>query len=164
MEFDETPNPNYSSDLANEFLQKDYITSVFFGYDFISITKTDQTNWDIVSSDIILTIMQYEDQIKNLTLIKCNDEGDYSDEKVECDECDLNIVQMIVEFLNDVIRPQIAMDGGDIQLVAYKNKIAYLKLKGACSSCPSSTQTLYHGVREMLITNIPEVMDIEQIY
>ena len=167
IEFNKDSNQynGFSSKLGDAFLERDFITSVFFGYDFISIIKTNHVSWDQISSDIIFTIMQYESNIKNNTIfINLNNDNSSSDDNVECDETDLNIVNMIQEFLNEVIKPQIAMDGGDIQLKAYKNKIAYLQLKGACSSCPSSTQTLYYGVREMLITNIPDVMDIEQVY
>jgi Fe-S cluster biogenesis protein NfuA len=166
IEFNKNSNQSngFSSKLSNSLLERDFITSVFFGYDFISIIKTDGVSWDKISSDIIFTIMQYEEDIRNNTIFVNLNDNSFSDENVECDEADLNIVNMIQEFLDEVIKPQIAMDGGDIQLKAYKNKIAYLQLKGACSSCPSSTQTLYYGVREMLITNIPDVMDIEQVY
>ena len=166
IEFNKNSNQSngFSSKLSDSLLERDFITSVFFGYDFISIIKTDCVSWDKISSDIIFTIMQYEEDIRNNAIFVNLNNNSFSDENVECDEADLNIVNMIQEFLDEVIKPQIAMDGGDIQLKAYKNKIAYLQLKGACSSCPSSTQTLYYGVREMLITNIPDVMDIEQVY
>jgi Fe-S cluster biogenesis protein NfuA len=157
-------NKKYFSSLANDLLKKHYIESVFFGMDFISVNKIPDESWDRVTSDIIFTIMMHEDQIKDGSLISelAFPIGE-EDEGVEFDAGDADIVEMIKEFLDDVIRPQIAMDGGDIELKAFKNGIAYLRLKGACSTCPSSTQTLYYGVREMLITNVPEVMDVEQV-
>jgi Fe-S cluster biogenesis protein NfuA len=77
-------------------------------------------------------------------------------EDVECDASDIDIVNSIKEFLDEVIRPQIAMDGGDLQLKAYKNQVAYLQLRG--SMLPS-----YNFIRETLVANIPDLIDIEQV-
>lgn len=151
---------NINSPLARALLEKDSVESVFYGMDFISVTKTSDDVWEDIQSDIVFTILNYDHDLINGKIF---DSISVDDDEVDCEETDKETVALIQSFLDEVIRPQIAMDGGDIQLKAYKNKIAYLKLKGACSSCPSASQTLYYGVREMLINNIPELYDIEQV-
>jgi NFU1 iron-sulfur cluster scaffold homolog, mitochondrial len=83
--------------------------------------------------------------------------------EIQFDEQDQKIVEEILELLNDVVRPQVAMDGGDVQLKAYKDGIAYVKIKPACSSGPGVGITLHQGVRQVLIENIQDVVDVEQI-
>lgn len=153
-----------SSKVADALLEKDFINSVIFGYDFISIIKTDHVNWYEISSDIIFTIIQYEDDIRSNRIFTISSKDDSAfNEDVECDASDMDTVNTIKEFLDDVIRPKIAMDGGDLQLKAYKNQVAYLQLRGAGISSPSSMQTSYNYIRETLIANIPYVIDIEQV-
>lgn len=160
IEFDrETKNVN--SNLAVDLLKNSFIESVFYGYDFISITKNDTKDWQEILSEIIFTILRYEYDIVNNSLL--SSEFDDDDDDIEFDAQDKKTVDEILEFLDDVVRPQVAMDGGDVKLKAYKDGIAYFKLKGACSSCPSAGVTLYQGIRQLLIENIPDVVDVEQI-
>ena len=150
-----------NSPLAQSLLERKNVESVFFGENFISVSKSSDITWEEIQSDIVFTILRHD---RDIIEGKIFDGIFEEDDKIEYEESDAENVGLIKDFLDEVIRPQIAMDGGDIQLKAYKNKIAYLKLKGACSSCPSAGQTLYHGVREMLITNIPDLCDIEQVF
>ncbi len=189
IEYFETPNPNtmkfyatgflisphalvefdrksqhINSDLAQEMLEFDFVESVFYGYDFISISKNDSKDWQEILSDIIFAILRFEKDIIDGKLIN-SDDGNIDDEDdfIEYDEKDKKTVDEIVEFLDEAVRPQVAMDGGDVKLKAYKDGIAYFKLKGACGSCPSAGVTLYQGIRQLLIENIPDVIDVEQI-
>ncbi len=81
---------------------------------------------------------------------------------IQFDEKDQKVVDEILDLLNEIVRPQLAMDGQDIQLKAYKDGIAYFMIKGASSSIVDTT-TLYQGIRELLIEHVPDVIDIEQI-
>lgn len=187
IEYEDTPNPNtmkfypighsispgrllefandghyVNSPLARELLELPFVQGIFYGHDFISVTKKEEDEWSNIKTEILFTILKYENQIIEGTLLE--DSNDYEDDEiVEYDEADEATVKEILELLNEDIRPRVAMDGGDIQLKAYKNNIAYLKLRGACASCPSATVTLYHYVREFLVSNIANLVDVESI-
>lgn len=161
IEFDRKTK-NINSKLAKDLLEFEYIETVFYGYDFISISKNDLKDWQEILSEIIFTILRHEFDIVNNRLLD-SDAQDDEDDEIEFDEKDKKTVDEISEFLDDVIKPQVAMDGGDVKLKAYKDGIAYFKLKGACGSCPSAGVTLYQGIRQLLIENIPDVVDVERI-
>lgn len=189
VEFEETPNPNtlkfyfcgyqistnktYEFDRNNNYINSGLvrdlfeipeIESIFFGNDFISITKNINAEWENFRAKIIFIMIGHESEIIENRLF--DDEFSNDDECqdfIEFDECDIGTVNQIKEILDEEIRPKIAMDGGDIKLVAYKDGIAYLKLSGACSSCPSSNITLYNYVREFLISMVENLIDIERI-
>jgi Fe-S cluster biogenesis protein NfuA len=195
IEYESTPNPNslkfypvgcniakgrllefkknsqfINSALARDLLEIPEIESVFYGSDFISISKDPQINcaWEDLRAKIIFIILGHEKAIIDENLFDFPDEDRESsnhedDDFVEFDECDRETVDQIIELLDEEIRPRIAMDGGDIKLRAYKAGIAYLELRGACSSCPSSTVTLYEYVREFLISMVEKLIDIERI-
>ncbi len=70
-----------------------------------------------------------------------------------------------VEKVLDEIRPALQMDGGDVELVdVEENGIVKVKLMGNCGSCPSSTMTLKMGIERAIMENIPEVVNVEQVW
>jgi Fe-S cluster biogenesis protein NfuA len=162
IEFDKNTE-NVPSRLAKDLLGFDYVESVLYCYDFILVTKNDLKEWSDILSEIIFTILRYEDEIARGTLTLDPNLEDIDDSQVQFNEADRKTVHEISEFLNEVVRPQIAMDGGDIRLKGYKNGIVYLQLRGASSSNPTANVTLYNGIRQILIENIPDVIDVEQV-
>ena len=74
------------------------------------------------------------------------------------------LVQQICELLDTRIRPAVAQDGGDITFEGFQEGIVYLKMKGACSGCPSSTATLKAGIENMLKYYVPEIKEVQQVY
>jgi Fe-S cluster biogenesis protein NfuA len=195
IEYEDTPNPNslkfypigycvsqnktiefsrnskyINSSLALDLLEMEEIESVFYGYDFISISKKPELNisWDDLRAKIIFIILAHEKEIVSNNIFNYNEDSSESeletdDDFIEYDECDKETVDEILSILDEEIRPKIALDGGDIKLKAFKDGIAYLQLRGACSSCPSSSSTLYDYVREFLISMVDKLIDIERI-
>ena len=78
------------------------------------------------------------------------------------DAKDAETVEAIKEFIETRVRPAVAGDGGDIIFKGFRDGVVYLKMKGACSGCPSSTATLRHGIENLLRHFLPEVQAIEQ--
>ena len=72
------------------------------------------------------------------------------------------LIKQIREIIDTRVRPSVAMDGGDITFESFKDGIVYLKLRGACSGCPSSTETLKLGIENMLKYYVPEVQEVCQ--
>lgn len=77
-------------------------------------------------------------------------------------DADNAIVQQINAIIDDQVRPAVARDGGDVDFIKFANGIVYLKMKGACSGCPSAAQTLKHGIENMLRHYVPEVSEVQE--
>ena len=149
-----------NSPLAKRLFDVDGVSGVFFGSDFITITKNDSLDWQVMKPTILGAMMDHfnsgEPTINNET----NDKGKKS--LLENSE-DSDIVKQIKELLDTRVRPAVAMDGGDIIYDSYKDGIVYLRMQGACSGCPSSTATLKMGIENMLKHYVPEVKEVRPI-
>ena len=149
-----------NSPLAKKLFDVDGVTGVFFGSDFITVTKNDSLDWQVMKPLLLGAIMDHfnsgEPTINNET----NDKGEKS--LLENSE-DSDIVKQIKELLDTRVRPAVAMDGGDIVYDNYENGIVYLHMQGACSGCPSSMATLKMGIENMLKHYIPEVKEVRPV-
>ena len=75
---------------------------------------------------------------------------------------EFSIEEQIIAVLN-VIRPYLNNDGGDIEFVRFDEGVVYVRMLGACAGCMSLDQTLNDGVREILVENIPGVIEVVNI-
>ena len=139
------------SPLAARFFKIEGITEVFFGGDFVTITKDENIEWDKLQTAILGEIMEH---------FTNGDDVIIGESVSEVSEDDSEIVKQIKELLDTRVRPMVAQDGGDIVFAEYDDGIVYLYLKGACSGCPSSTMTLKNGVENLLKHFIPEVKEV----
>ena len=138
------------SPLAQEIFKTQGINGVFFGQDFISVTKDKDTSWLSLKPSILGKIMEY---------FMIHDSVHVQEETSEHIEL-TDIETEIKELIETRIRPAVAMDGGDIIFMGFKDGIVTLKMQGACSNCPSSTATLKSGIENMLKHYIPEVQEV----
>lgn len=150
-----------SSQLASLLFNIKYVTRIMFGHDFISVSKSQDTAWDIIKPDILTCIMEY---------FVTNDENDIlskvvpeEESKVEYNDDDSEIVEQIQELIHTRIKPAVMQDGGDIAFRKYKDGIVFLQLRGACAGCPSAAITLKDGIEDMLKYYVPEVKSVEAI-
>ena len=146
-----------NSPLAKKLFLIDGIDSVFLGSDFISITKTDNFEWQVLKPLILSQVMQHYmsnenviDDIKETIPVEVNAE-------------DKDIAIQIEELLETRVRPSVAGHGGDIVFHGYSDGVVELEMRGACSGCPSSLATLKMGVENMLKHYIPEVMEVREV-
>jgi Fe-S cluster biogenesis protein NfuA len=144
-----------SSPLALQLFEIAGIESIFFGRDFITITKSEAIEWSKIKAEIQATIMDFFITGKPVMFEKKETEN--------ASEEDSEIVKQIKELIEIKVRPAVAMDGGDIIFHSFEDGIVRLVLKGSCSGCPSSTITLKNGIENMLKHYIPEVEAVEQI-
>jgi Fe-S cluster biogenesis protein NfuA len=145
------------SPLALQLFAISGIESVFFGRDFITITKSSNIEWPKIKSEIIAVIMDFFVTKKPIMF-------EQAAAKAVIDEDDSEIVKQIKELIEIKVRPAVAMDGGDIIYRGFEDGIVKLELKGSCSGCPSSTITLKSGIENMLKHYIPEVVAVEQVF
>jgi len=151
----------YCSPLAKLLFRIEGVKAVFFGPDFVTITKVDDENveWRVLKPEIFATIMDFF----NSGLPVVNEEAKPSAD-TEILEDDDDTVAMIKELLDTRIRPTVQEDGGDILYMGFEDGVVKLKMQGSCTSCPSSVVTLKNGVQNMLQFYIPEVVAVEQVF
>lgn len=144
------------SPFAKRLLMIEGVTGVFFGSDFITVSKKDTIDWYLLKPSIIGIIM--EQFIADLPTM-------VDEEKINEDSQTLDdpIVQQIKELLDTRVRPAVAQDGGDILFHSFENGIVYLIMQGSCSGCPSSTATLKSGIENMLRYYVPEVEEVRAV-
>jgi Fe-S cluster biogenesis protein NfuA len=141
------------SPLAAKLLNVAGISGVMLGKDFVTITKSEEGDWDLVHKTASDTIE------KHLTA----GEPIIIGSEAEVTHVSSEIEMKIQKFLEDEVRPAVAMDGGDVTLDRFEAGIAYLSMQGACSGCPSSSMTLKMGIETKLKAAIPEVISVEQV-
>jgi len=145
------------SPLAERLFEIPNITGVFFGADFISVTKT-ACDWQQIKPAILGAIMEHFMSGAPLLAIGAQP-APVSDEFFE--EKDSETVALIKDLIETRVRPAVAGDGGDITFRGYKEGVVYLNMRGACSGCPSSTATLRHGIQNLLKHFVPEVVEVQ---
>ena len=153
---DETGN----SPFAKRLFSVAGVTGVFFGSDFITITKNDEFEWQVMKPSILGAIIDHFNSGE--MTIELSEQKE-ADESLKKNEDDSEIVKQIKELLDTRVRPAVAMDGGDIIYNNFEDGVVYLKMQGACSGCPSSTATLKIGIENMLKHYIPEVQEVRPV-
>lgn len=145
------------SSLARRLFRVDGVTGIFLGSDFITATKSDDRDWDVMKPEIRGAIMDHF--TSDEPVIEVAAEGGEEAEEGEDD----GIAAQIKELLDTRVRPAVAQDGGDIIFKGYRDGIVYLHMQGACSGCPSSTATLKHGIENLFRYYIPEVARVQAV-
>ena len=144
------------SPLAAKLFAVPGISGIILGKNFVTITKTEEGDWDLVhksSSTIIESHLSRNEAVLN--------EGQPLEAAHKGDTTEIE--NKIREILDNEIRPAVAMDGGDITFEKFENGIVYLYLQGSCSGCPSSTATLKVGIETRLRAAIPEVQEVVSV-
>jgi len=153
-----------ASPLAGALFSVPGVTGVFFGYDFVTVTKQDDRDWQHLKPAILGAIMEHFLANRPVLNAAGAEAGRATEEGEEFyDKADEEIVVTIKELLDTRVRPAVAQDGGDITFRGYENGTVFLNMKGACAGCPSSTATLKHGIQNLLRHFVPEVQHVEQI-
>jgi len=153
-----TPEAAGSSPLARRIFAVTGVTGVFFGTDFVTVTKTEGADWDHLKPGVLGAIMEHYQS--GAPVIEgaqaASGHADHSGEDAE-------IVGQIKELLDTRVRPAVAQDGGDITFHGFDRGIVYLHMQGACAGCPSSTLTLKMGIENLLRHYIPEVTEVRPV-
>jgi NFU1 iron-sulfur cluster scaffold homolog, mitochondrial len=147
------------SPLAVELFSFPFIRGVFIMANFVTLTKTPETDW----SDIIPTIKTFlKEYLEDNRPVINEDEvvvvKAAASNEVSADDTD--VVKRIKELLENYVKPAVEMDGGAIQFKDYHDGVVTLMLQGSCSGCPSSMITLKSGIEGMMKRMIPEVKEV----
>ena len=148
------------SPLAEKLFEVPGVTGVFYGSDFITVTKANG-EWQQLKPAILGAIMEhYMSGAPLLADGAAPSDVDLDDEDEFFDEADAETVDMIKDLIETRVRPAVANDGGDITFRGFKDGIVYLNMKGSCAGCPSSTATLQHGIQNLLKHFVPDVVEV----
>jgi len=148
------------SPLAETLFAIDGVSGVFFGKDFLSVTKS-AGDWAELKPIILGAVMEHF--LSGAPLLKEEYGGEPKDGEEFFAPADAQTVATIKELLETRVRPSVAKDGGDIKFRGFRDGTLYLAMKGSCSGCPSSSQTLKHGIQNLLKHYLPEIRSVEQI-
>ena len=155
------PEQGKASPLASRLFEIEGVKGVFFGPDFISVTKGD-SEWQHLKPAILGAIMEHYLSGDAVTAGEESGSETLSEKEFFAPE-DEETVKTIKELLETRVRPAVAQDGGDITFQGYRDGIVFLHMRGACSGCPSSTATLRHGIENLLRHFIPEVQEVRPV-
>ena len=150
-----------NSPFAKRLFSLDGVEGVFFGSDFITITKSKNTTWETMKPEILGAIVKYFENQADESIV--SEESLEGKDSLKANEEDSEIVKQIKELIDTRVRPAVAMDGGDIIYDSFKEGVVYLQMQGSCSGCPSSTATLKMGIENMLKHYVPEVKEVRPI-
>ncbi|EFO25989.2 hypothetical protein LOAG_02490 [Loa loa] len=149
------------SPLAMELFRINGVKSVFFGEDYVTITKQNEVDdWALLKPEIFAVLMDY---LQSEKPIISEGEMPKGPEDTEIHPEDSDTVAMIKELLECRIKPMVQEDGGDVIYKGFHDGVVHLKMQGSCTGCPSSSVTLQFGIKNMLQFYVPEVKDVLEV-
>jgi Fe-S cluster biogenesis protein NfuA len=153
-----TPEAAAASPLATALFGLGDVERVFFGAEFISVTKAEgSADWAELKTQVLGVLVDHFSAGAPLFSATA------ATPATNDDPADAEIVSQIIELIDTRIRPQVAGDGGDIVYRGFNKGTVFLEMQGACSGCPSSTATLKMGIESLLKYYVPEVTDVRAI-
>jgi len=153
------PTEGARSPLAQKLFAIEGVAGVFYGSDFITVTKS-AGEWQHLKPAILGAIMEH--YLSNAPLLAEGGEAEAAGDEF-FEDADAETVDTIKELIETRVRPAVAMDGGDITFRGFREGVVYLNMKGSCSGCPSSTATLKQGIENLLRHFVPEVQEVRPV-
>lgn len=160
VEFKNLQEAKGYSPLAEALFEFPFVDGVFIAHNFVTVTKTDNVDWDFI-------VMELRDFIRNwiadgkdiLVMMPKKEEPKVADApKKEFAPSEYD--EMIVALLHEYVKPAVENDGGAIDYVGFEDGVVTVEMKGSCAGCPSSTMTLKNGIQQLLSSNIEAVKDV----
>ncbi|MCM0605682.1 MAG: NifU family protein [Xanthomonadaceae bacterium] len=148
------------SPLVEKIFETAGISGVMVGKDFITVTKSDDGDWDIVhkyTSGLITKWLTDGNPVFTAEALEALTGTNHSAGSGS------ELEQKIKDILDKEIRPAVAMDGGDISFDRFEDGVVFLQMKGSCAGCPSSTMTLKMGIETRLKKAVPEVREVVSV-
>lgn len=154
-----------ASPLALRVMGVDGVTGLFYGPDFVTVSKDSEVPWSTLKPEIYSILMEVFSSGQPLFRSE-EDRVNAGPQDMRILDTDSETVAMIKELLETRVRPAIMEDGGDIEYRGFDDAgdgIVKVKLKGSCRGCSSSTVTLKAGIERMMMHYIPEVKGVDQV-
>ncbi|MBN8542063.1 MAG: NifU family protein [Deltaproteobacteria bacterium] len=157
--------------LAKKLFGFPWASGVYVGRDFITVTKQDWVDWDIIAEPLAGLIEEHIES--GAPIVSAGASAPVSGKSASAEEggtarhaanpSDSAAVVLIKRVLDDEIRPMVAQDGGDVVFSKYEDQVVYLHMQGSCAGCPSSTMTLKMGIETRLKDALPEIKEVVSV-
>lgn len=159
--FDSLQEAKGYSPLAEALFQFPFVESIFITGNFVTITKTDNVDWDFIVMELREFVREWLVEGKEVLIRmpmpkEATDQDSPLNKKIAPSEYDNQIVALLDEY----VKPAVENDGGAIDYVGFEDGIVTVEMKGSCSGCPSSTATLKGGIEQLLSSNIEAVKEV----
>ena len=159
-----SPEDAKASPLASALFTLPDVTGVFYGRDFISVTKAEgSADWRDLKPQVLGVLVDHFASGAPLFRGGGAEAIDIAPDVPADDPEDADIVAQINELIETRVRPAVANDGGDIIYRGFSKGTVYLQMQGACSGCPSSVMTLKQGIETLLKHYVPEVTEVRAL-
>lgn len=144
------------SPLARALLALDAVELVLIAPRFVTIRKRFDEEWRWLEPNVKASLDAFLDSGEMAVFEKVGDEAKPEREYTELET-------RILAVLDEEVRPALAQDGGDLSFEGFEDGVVYLKLTGACGTCPSSTATLKSGIEYLLREEFEEVTEVVNV-
>lgn len=170
LEFENQNESMLYSGLATALFNFPFVNGIFMTRNFVSITKNEAIEWDDISYELRIFITDYLKENNGIAVeaypeVKIEESN--TSESVSKNlkvaftpKIETETDQQIVDLLDEYVRPAVEGDGGAIDFLSNDNGVVKVILRGACSGCPSSMETLKGGVEQLLKAHIPNVKEV----
>jgi len=155
-EFQKKEVSKVNNEFVRNLLNVEGIELILLAENFITVKKTQNTEWSILKPIVISHLNDYF-QKNNEPILKVKKDINKTEDTSN------EVIQKIKEVLDTKVRPAVARDGGDIKFKSFVNGVVHVELQGSCSGCPSSLMTLKQGVQNLLCHYVNEVKSVEAI-
>lgn len=142
------------SPLAQRLFGLQGVARIFFGKDFVSVSKAEDTDWSVLTPMVLGVLMEHLSTGQPVMTAQAESAAAEEDDEITAQ------IKILIE---ERVRPMVMMDGGDIVFDSFQDGVVFLQMRGACSGCPSSTATLKQGIETMLKHYIPEVTEVRPV-
>lgn len=179
VEFRNKTEASWCSPLAEELFNFPFVLGVFISGPFVSVSKDESLGWEMIVQQLREYIrewlMEHEVAVDAEKLLAVQEKlsqttagesaptsssndsvGFIAEDQMIPSEHDDEIKHLLDEF----VRPAVEQDGGAIDFKAFKDGTVYVHMRGACSGCPSSMQTLKGGIEQLLTSKIDAVKEV----
>lgn len=151
------------SPLAKKLFAFPWLESILLSPQFITIVKKDWVDWTVLADPLVDLLSEHLERGEPVLLPGAGSLSPTPNAKTPADAADSDVVRQIKELLDREIRPAVAADGGDVTYYNYSDGKLYLRLQGACSTCPSAQMTLKDGIESRFREAFPEINEVLSI-
>lgn len=160
VEFGSMQEAKGFSPLAEALFEFPFVDNVFISSNFVTVTKTDNVDWDFIVMELRDFIRNWIADAKDILIMMPTNQEDKPSELAKKEFKPSEYDKEIVDLLNEFVKPAVENDGGAIDYVGYDEGVVTVEMKGSCAGCPSSTATLKNGIEQLLKSNIPTVKEV----
>ena len=162
LEFLKPEDAEAVSPLAEKIFNLPFVTGVFISGNFVTVTKNDSIDWDLVQLELREYIQEYMNEDGRVVNADAPSQelADANERAMTHTEPLTEEDRKIVSVLEEYIRPAVEADGGHIAFRSFKEGIVTVTLRGSCSGCPSSMVTLKGGIENLLKQMVPGVREV----